>query len=430
MLTRRLVFSIFVMIVSPLMGLLYGFRDSSLNYKKWVLIIFITFYGSVINLSEGSDGFVHQNKVNTQYVGLDVGTFLMGCFDIVTLRANYDIQDDLFIHTVSFISGGILGIPQLFFVIVSFVFGYFYASSLFKIIKLNPNFRYSFVLYGFITVFVLWKGIEGINTVRTWTGLWVMFYGALSYLETKKLKYLFLVFIPQYIHVGYYVMAIPTWFVILFGSRPKIFSVLFFISFGFNILNPASVTERIEQVEVGKDKVKGYLVEEQQTVTDKYEESKERGANFYKNFYKAGLQLYVVSIIASVIILGGYYDRKMTFVESGLFSIGILTKVLSSSTWFIFALSNRTGTISGVFIMAAFVMMALRGAFKPEGKLYPKIEKYIINLCFIGFIPYLILKFSELLEFLSFFIVSTPFVVWFSSESNMSIKDAVKWLFQ
>ena len=428
MLARRVVFSFFVMIISPLLGLWYGFRDANTNYKKWTLILFITFYGSVINLYEGADGFVHQREVFDYYLGLGLGEFLSGCFDIITLRTNDQIQEDLFIHIVSFLCGGVLGLPKLFFVIVSFVFGYFYANSLFKVIKLNPNFKYSFVFYGFVTAFVLWKGIEGINTVRTWTGLWVMFYGALSFFETKKAKYLILVFIPQYIHIGYYAMAIPTWLVVLFGARPKLFSILFFISFGFNILNPASVTERLEQTEVGQEKVKGYYVEEEQTVADKYQESKGRGANFYKNLYKAGLQFYVVSILASILIIGGYYADKMTFVESRLFSIGLLSKVLSSSTWFIFALSNRSAMISGLFILAAFVMMACRGAFRPEGKKYPVIEKNMINLCFLGFLPYLLLKLSELIEFLSFYVISTPFVVWFSSDSNMSIKDALKWL--
>lgn len=421
---RKIFFGFLISLVSPIISLLISFRSSDPKVKRWLFITFITFYGSVIQLAPGTDGYVHQNDVYVNYLNMNFGQFLKYCGDIIFLKSS--IKEDLYIHFVSFFVGSVLGMPKLFFVIISFVFAYFYTGSLFKVIKLTPKFKYSYLFYGFLTVFVLWKSIEGINTVRTWTGLWVLFYAFISYAETRKLKYLLLLFVPLYIHVGYYVMAIPSILVAIFGSFPKLYSVLFFISFGLNLVNPEGVTEKFEATEVGQEKVQGYYVEEQVSSQEKFEENYSRGATWYKALGKGGIQVWSLKILALIVIVRGYYNKRMTKVETALFSAGILTMVLSSSTWFIYALESRSAIIGGAYILAAFIMMAQRAAFNNESGNMDRWERYLFILVFISLIPFLILKISEIGGFLSFFTVSLPFLVWFSSDINMSLKDGFK----
>jgi hypothetical protein len=424
---RRLFYSFILMLFSPLLSLYLGLKDSDGYYKRWVLILFITVYGSIIFLHPGTDGYVHQNRVYEQYVNMDFGLFLRYCFDIVVLKTTA-VQTDLYIHFVSFLTGRILGSPNLFFVVVSFVFGYFYSGSLFKVIKLLPGFKYNWLFYGFISIFLVWKSIEGINTVRTWTGLWVLFYAVISFYETKKIKYFLLMLLPPYIHVGYYVMAIPAWLVTVGGSWPKAYSVIFLLSFSFNAVNPQSVTEQFEKTEVGAQKVKGYYVEEKETSEDKLSNSLDRGSTWYKASAKAGVQTWAINILAVILIIRGHYINKMTLIEAKLFGIGILTQALSSFSWFIYALHNRTAVIAGVFILASFIMMAQRGGFNSKDKGLPKLEKYLFTLVFLGLVPFFILKISELGEYLSLFLISLPGLIWIASDINMSIKDGFKAL--
>lgn len=429
MLSRYFLVSVIIMLVSPVIGLWYGIKNSNDNIKKWVLIIFITFYGSVINIGAGSDGLVHLTNVYVLYTDVDFFSFLRGSINILFLSSNEFGKDDLYIHFVSFLCGSVLGIPRLFFVIISFVYAYFYINSLFRIIKIRPELHYSKIFFAFLTLFVLWKGIEGINTVRTWTGLWVLFYGFLRYYESKKWKYLLLIFVTPLIHIGYYVMVLPVLIVILFGTRHVVYSVLFFLSFGFNILNPSFVTRSLSKSELGESKVQGYYVEENLSVGDKFKYTQGLGGNLYKSYSKAGIQFYMISFLASLLIVRGYYPTKMTFVENHLFSVGLLMKVLSSSSWYISALTNRSATISVIFVLAAFISMVSRGGLIGREFKKSQIDGYLLFLSLIGLLPFFLLKLSELLDFFSLFILSTPFLVWIFSDANLSIKNAIKWFF-
>jgi hypothetical protein len=136
-----------------------------------------------------------------------------------------------------------------------------------------------------------------------------------------------------------------------------------------------------------------------------------------------------INALVIILIFKGYYPYRMNNVELTLLGIGMLTKILSSFTWFLFALSNRSAAIAAIFILAAFVSMAQRGAFNTGyNNQIPKFEALSFRIVFFGLIPFLILKISELGEFISLFMVSAPFVVWFDSEINISIKDAFKAL--
>lgn len=426
---QKAAYGFIIMLISPIFGLFQGLQGDYSKLKRITLIVFTTLYGSIIYLPNGSDGRVHQANVNEYYSSVSFPRFLLDCGDILTMSANLNVQEDLYIHFVSYLTGGILGMPGLFFVVVAFVYGYFYSGSLFKLVKLLPGFKYSWVFYGFLTVFVMWKGLESMNTVRTWTGMWVLFYGCISYYQTKNPKYFLLIFIPQYIHVGYFAMALPAWGVIFAGVRPKVYIALFFLSFGANLIKPQVMTEQIEQTDVGKEQIRGYSVEEERTATQKFEMQNEKGANFYRAILKSGIQYYIVSFIAVFLILRGYFPNRMTYMELHLFSIGILTRVLSSATWFHYALSNRSSYISVTFMLAAFISLAQRGGLLDKDGKYPIIEKVFFTLCFIGLIPTILFKLSEYTYFVSIFMLSTPFIGWFFPDVNMSIKELINLLF-
>jgi hypothetical protein len=420
----KLFYSFFIMLISPVIGLVIGLQNGRRDFQKWIWILFITLYGSIILLHPGADGYVHQSNVTNYYVDISFLTFLNGAVDILTFTQNPYVQEDLYIHTVSFLVGGLLGLPKLFFVVVAFVYAYFFIGSIFEIVKLNPNFKYKKILYGFIIVFICWKSIEGINTVRTWTGLWVLFYSSIKYYNTKKFKYILLMFFPPLCHVGYFAMAMPAWFVLFFGSRKIVYSVLFAISFFMNIINPQSALTTLESTEVGETMTQGYYVEEQTSITTKFGE--ESTSNWYRRSFKLGIQNYATDVLAAILIIFGYYFSKMNFVESSIFSVGLLMKVLSSASWFIYALSNRSGVIAGVFILASFILLASRGVIDTRNQYRGRLENFLYKIVFVALIPLIILRVSELLDFLSIFIFSTPFLVWLFDDINMSIKDAVK----
>jgi hypothetical protein len=58
-----------------------------------------------------------------------------------------------------------------------------------------------------------------------------------------------------------------------------------------------------------------------------------------------------------------------------------------------------------------------------------RLENFLYYLVFIALLPLILLKISELLDFVSVFIFSTPFIIWFFDDINISIKEAFKLVF-
>lgn len=423
----KIIYTLYLMLISPILGLYFGFKNSSRKVKKSLLIIFITIYGTVIYLPPGADGTVHEKNVYGHYTELGFDQFIYELVGVLVFERRGAAQEDVYIHVLSYFVGGILGMPALFFTFVSFIYGYFFIGSIFKVIDLNPTFKYKYAFYGFLMVFVLWKGIEGINTVRTWTGLWVLFYACISYYQTKKLKYAILMFAAPLCHFGYFIMSLPAWGVLVLGVRKYLYTVIFVLSFFLNLINPETAKTELEGTnEIAEGSVKGYYVGEESEVGERIDQT--QGLSWYRQLFKIGMQNYAIGFIGILLILGGYYFNKMNNVEASIFSIGILTKALSSSTWFLFALSNRSAVVAGIFVIASFILLAQRGALKSTNEKGGKVENFAFHLSFLALVPIIFIKFAEITELASIFLFTTPFVEWVMTDVNISIKDAVKFI--
>ena len=414
----KYIFSFYLMLISPMLALFFGLREKSFAYKRGLLVLAITIFGSIILITEGVDGFVHHQNVYNHYLDLSSNQFFRELIAILTFAPYPETNDDVYIHVLSYFVGSILEVPQLFFVIVSFIYAYFFSGSILKVLQVIPQTKISYFFYIFSTVFVLYKNVEGINTVRTWTGLWILFYAAFCYFETRKLKYLFLMFIPPFVHVAYFIMAVPTWIITLFGSRFKlIYAGVFVMSFFYGI-NKNVAMETLSGSEVGANKSQAYYVEDVENhKVRKYDDS-----TWYRQMQKGGVQKYALYLVAFTLIFSGIYFNGMNTLESKLFSIGILTKTLSNFSTFIFALSARSALIGSIFIIAAFLLLLKRGYFNKEKINYFYIYQTLFFISAILYVPYLVYKIADLISFISVFMLMFPFIPWIFNDINISIR--------
>ena len=309
--------------------------------------------------------------------------------------------------------------PQLFFIFVGFIYAYFFSGSILKVLKLLPDSYTSYLFYAFAAIFVLYKNVEGINTVRTWTGMWILFYGAINYFETKKLKYLLLCFVPPLIHLGYFIMAVPAWIVLVLGNRFKwLFIIIYCISF-FTSLPQSRILAASEENEVIEGRVSGYYVED----PDQFKERKfNDNTAIYQRYRKMGVQRIGIQILIFSFILGGVYFGGMNKVESGLFSIGIMTLALSNWTTFLFALNSRSGLIGIVFVLASIVLLLKRGYFHFSPNRFNNFQQIALFVSILLFIPFVLTQISNLLFFSSMFIIALPFVPWVL-DVNISMRE-------
>lgn len=425
---KSLVYSVLLMFIFPMLSLAHALKGKfGPKYKRYLLIVFITIYGSIITISEGNDGYRHWQNVYLYYLDMPFTKFLAQIGDILLFKFNPEVKGDLYIHVLSYFTGTLLQLPGLFFVFVSFVYAYFFAGSMVKLFYLTrEKVGFSWLFYGFALVFILWKNIEGINTVRTWTGLWILFYACLSYYQTKKWKYILLMFVPPLVHIGFFVMAIPAWIVLVFGVRRKAYIVVFAFSFVATVFSPQTVNQELQETEVGANKVQAYSVEQEATseeISEAYSSS-----TWYKRFYKLGFQTWAVNLLAFAFIIFLVYRNVMTPLESSLFSIGLLSIALSNSAWFLYALASRSSLVAGLFILATVVLLWRRGCFTPayfNNKRYLK-AAMVISLWLL--VPFIFYKLADMIYYININMVAFPFIPWFTDKLDMSIREFISFV--
>jgi hypothetical protein len=224
-------------------------------------------------------------------------------------------------------------------------------------------------------------------------------------------------------------MAMPAYVVLVIGNWKKVFFTLFILSFFFSFLTPnvEDVTDTLSQTEIGENRTTGYLVEEEGNLNDKLENSESKGSNWYSKFSDAGATKYATFLIIISIFFTGTYSNNMNKVETRLFSIGLLTLTLSNVTWFYYALQNRSLLVGIVFIFAAVLLFWQNPNRKLDLLFFKsKLISILLYLSVLILIPFLILKTSMVLGFISAYYIAAPFVVWIFPEVNMAIREFIK----
>jgi len=428
-LAARVGFLVFASFAAPVLLLLAAWRTNSRRYCHWLLTAFVTMYGATISIrydpsGEGADGVRHLLLVYQHYVGMPFSQFLGDLWSVLTFQSASDPGiRDAYKHIVSYLVGGVLGQPQLFFTVVAAVYGYFFSGSLLEIFKHVQWRRLNYVVFGFAVLLLLLKNIEGVNTVRTWTGLWVLVYACLRYYDTGKSRYIVLMLVPPFIHFAYWIMVLPAIAVLLFGNRPLLYGALFVASSSTTFLEPQVVTQALSEVELGARSVSGYYRESQAAAQEVFSASLEQGNRWYRAAQKAGLQKWGVNVLIYTLLASGIYLARMSYRQKTLFSIGLLTLTLSNATWYIFALSNRSWIIGSIFILAAFILARTDPKVGPAiVSRAPPYYKWGTHLSLMLLFPYFLFNLSILLDFPSVFMFVAPFIVWVEPDMNMSIK--------
>ena len=432
----RIVFMMFSFVVLPPLLLWEAWNTASERYRHWLLTAFMTVYGTTIGIGftpgmrDGPDGVRHLYSAYTRYVDMSPGQFLDGVWNILTLTRG-DHQQDLYIHTLSYFVSGVLGQPGLFFTFVAFVYGYFFAGSLVIALRGWRSVQLPIITLLLVVTFLLVKNIEGVNTVRTWTGLWVLVYACLQYHQTRRWRYLLLMACPPFIHIGWAVMAIPAFVVVVFGSRPVLYATLFFASSLTNFLPTGALEAQFNRTEVGANMTRMYQRDARGDVSAAATAVLTQGTGgnrIWLALTRAGVQKWALNLFVLTLVASGVYLLSMTAFQQKIFSIGLLMITLSNSMWFISALSNRAWVAGTVFIGLGFIMWRLAQGNQMRVPLMRGLYPVGMVISMLLFLPYLLYNASTFLDFPSVFLLGLPVAVWFEPEINMTIKEALRYV--
>ncbi|MFY0672428.1 MAG: hypothetical protein JXQ87_03450 [Bacteroidia bacterium] len=422
------IFNLAFLIFSPFTSLFYSLRRKRGHFNKWFVVLFIVVFGSNMIKYELADSARYIWRLENYYVNMDLARFFDEFWGIISfspLSGSY--AEDPFILIVSYLFGSVLNIPGMFYPFISFIYGFFFVSSLEIILSKTSTIKLGFwskILFWISIVILLsWKNLEGINTVRTWTGMWVLIYGFLKYLSSKKIKYVLLILLTTQIHFAYYVMSLPIILYLVIGRIKVIYFGFFILSIIIQYSGVAVFGNTLGGTDLSDEKLETYSVEERGDVDEETKYSGE-SRTWYKLLYANGLQNNVTNVLILFIILNFnvIMENKNRLILDLFFS-GVLMKSLANSTILLTALSNRSNIIAGVLIFSSLVLLIGSASLnKNTNKFFFKL---LLGVLFLFFIPLITYKLAELLYWLQFGLFIFPFYYWLFPEDNISLRELI-----
>jgi hypothetical protein len=404
-----------VFAASPVLGLLYAIKTRSQSVIRWSIFAFTAIYGSLYHRSYGGDGSAHWDEVYRNYIYLSFDVWWDRMLAILSFSPTPYTNDDPFIHIISYLTGSVLNAPGLFFTVVGIFYAYFYSGAIVKLLSyVNWNSNYNkFFVYFFLIMLLLWKSPNNMQTVRSWTGMWVLIYAAISYYETKKWKYLILALTPPLIHIGYIVLAFPVWVVLFSGYRnPKVYFIIFVLSMFFsNAVERFGLVQNLSQTDVGASKTSSYYYSEEDAAANEGKLKKSSGTSpFYLTYQENKIHIYVLT---AMIFFMYFFLRGSGFtkIENTLFSYGLAAASMSNFFTQVFAVYNRGWLIAGMFIISMMVIFLSKNNLKNVRLSFLKV-RLPLTLFSIALFPYGLFLLSVFISYTSYYIFLLPQIQW------------------
>lgn len=425
--TESLKYNTLLILISPALGLYHAVRGLGWQSRRWSLILLVTLFGATMYIPEEADASRFQQNVYDHYLNLSFNQWSYELYKTLMFSPEPGTKGDVYIHILSYLAGAVLGLPGIFFTLVSFIFGYFYINGLYKVFRGEYKIKITFLFLFLSIIFIIFNGVDSLQTVRTWTGAWVLFNGVLGFHQTGKKKYLLLMLAAPLFHVAYFAMALPAYAVIFIKKlSPKFFILAFFISF-FITINPEGIIKQLQTTDIGADKVQGYYRPDDDASLDMMQQNNK---NWYTTYGKGPSRYWGTNALAFCLILFGLFSkRKMTSLEIGLFSTGLLMITFANLMDFIDAVYNRTMVNAGVYILATVVLLLIRGELLKAKGTQLFFRKLMLWISVGIFIPQIVYTLANMLQFTSIFMVATPFMRWFFGEGNISLREFIRFFF-
>jgi hypothetical protein len=418
---------ILLFFLSPLFGLMKIFKLRNEKDITFFGALFFGLAGSTYVYRDGSDGYTHLMNAKENYTDMSVLNFFEKAYQILTFSSTDGITD-IYLHILSFVSMSLFRTPELIHLFAGFVLGYFFTKSVLLLLKDNLKVKNSFILIGFIALFLLIRSLGALNSVRMWTGMWVLFCGTYGWAITKEKKYIFITIFAIFVHFSYAVILVPVIAAYIMQKRKKLLVVLYAVSF-FATVSFSVVEAYIPKLDLLQSKQKSYAINSEEDA-ERYEDNRllAQGEIENMNFYKGFGEVYYLkySIVGlSLILLFFYLKKNLDLNLQFLIAIGIGIYTFSNLVAFSPSLQGRTKTIAATFILAAAIHLQL--TFKNHNLKLSTLKNVNkgLKLFLISSLPMVMFQLSYIFQTFSFFILFLPPVSWLVGDSDYSIRKVI-----
>jgi hypothetical protein len=415
-----------LMFISPVIALAVAIKHASAKNLTLVTKLFFTFFGALYYYgSDGADGIKHLQSVRDYYIGMSFATFFTDCLDLLLLNPK-PYANDVYKHVLSFIAG-FFNFPELIHLLAGLVLGYYFSQSMYLLYKSKGSFNVSIYVIFFLVIFVTTRTLIGLNSIRMWTGLWVLFYYSISYWNKKSVFNLVaLVIIPLFFHFSYAIFVLPI-LASIFLRKFRLFVVLLYvISFSFSF-NFTAIQSFLPQDNELFEKKSGYVqtddrIEQNKIAHKKNNENSDLFVTLGTSIYRS----HSIPFLCILIIYFLFMNKKDDLINFLLVS-GLVMLTFSNVVGFSPSISGRTFTIASTYLLAGSLLV-MRTLYNVDSNL-AKSWRLGSVVFFIISAPFLFYNIVFILRIVSAFLLFLPAVSIFIGDSDISIRDFIVQIF-
>jgi hypothetical protein len=414
-------------LISPFLGIVNVFKIKEEKALTFFGTLFFGLVGSAYIYGEGSDGQTHLMNAKKYYIDMSLGEFFTKAYEVLTFSST-EGGTDLYLHIISFLSTSVLQSPSLTHLFAGMVLGYFFTKSVLLVMKDNLQTRKGYILLGFIVLFLLIRSLGALNSIRMWTGMWVMFYGTYSYAINKEKKNLYIILFSVIVHFSYAIILIPFLVTYLMQKKKYIVVGLYVMSF-FATASFSFIESYIPKLDLIEKKQNTYAIDSDKDAERFKERNLERDRRLENvNFYKASGETNYLnySIVGLSAILIFFYLKKAIDANLNfLIAIGLGLYAFANVVTFLPSLQGRTKTIAATFILAAAIYLQLNLKNYELSIKNKKLLNSGFGLFLISSIPMIMFQVSYIFQNFSFYLILFPQVSWILGDEDSSIRSVI-----
>ncbi len=226
--------SIFLFLISPILGLVEAFRDLKSKQSRQVLFGFCLCFGICFSVGierfEGSSDGISMRQEFEEAKNLTTDQYISYLSDYFEFDRG---AQDIYIVSVAFFVGKFTENYHFFFLFLAFVFAFFQLKCLRYFVK-EKNYNNSIICVILVCLF-LWNNIYNINGARFWTAAWIGLFCLFKVLYDKKPLYILVSASTLLVHASFAVFPAVLLLAYLLKGGDKSLLVMFIASWVFSI---------------------------------------------------------------------------------------------------------------------------------------------------------------------------------------------------
>lgn len=405
-------------LISPVLSLISSMASFRDRNAKLMVVLFLGVFGFTLILTPGKDSYSHAEQFTTVYQYMSLNEFASEIESEIRLQGSVNHADEPYLSILSYTIAQFTDNPAWLFLIAGLIYGFFFIRGI-SLVYNDMHRKWTVALLILFVLFISWKNIEGLNSIRNWTGAWVFFNGAFLYLKTTDKRYILLVMLAPFFHFGYLLLTVPFYIYIIFNKDFRylyltiaVLTMLFSTSLEF-------VEPYITSTELGEDKFGAYTGERFLG-----EHAGERGpTSFHARYYGfAGSWVIKILFIYSIIFLGYLKKENHDRFLTSLGSFGLIMFSFANVAEVVPVLGNRAFINFGLYALAYIVILFSRLPIGYKGR------EYIVYLSTPAIFLFLFTQYSMIGDFMDFRVLISPLLYPFIGDEPVSMKEFIRMI--